>query len=228
MQRLSPRLKMAADMVREGAVAADIGTDHAYLPVFLVMSGKCPRVLATDIGAGPLCNAKSAVLNFSAADKIELRISDGLDKISPDDADDFIFAGMGGTLTAAILSRAPWIKDEAKRFIFQPMSHPEEVRAFLIKNGFKIVYENACFDLCRPYIAFCAEYSPFEAAKRKDSYIYLGELFRCKNDAAAYHFTKTYKHLKNRADALEYAGLLPDEVRYIRGVLPDLKPYTKI
>jgi len=102
------------------------------------------------------------------------------------------------------------------------------VRAFLINNGFKILFENACFDECRPYIAFCAKYSPAEVVKYSDSYIYTGELFRCKNDAAAYHFTKTYIYLKKRADALQYANLLPDEVEFIRKILPDIKQYTKI
>ena len=228
MQKLSPRLKMTADMVREGAAAADIGTDHAYLSAYLVASGKCPRVLATDLRDGPLFNAAETLCQFSLGDKIELRISDGLDELSPDDADDFIFAGMGGTLIADILSRAPWIKDETKRFIFQPMSHPEEVRAFLVKNGFVILSENACFDECRPYIALCAAYAPAEAQAHKDSYIYTGELCRCKNDAAAYHFTKMYIYLKKRADALEYAALLPNEVEYIRSILPDIRPYTKL
>jgi len=111
-------------MVREGAAAADIGTDHAYLSAYLVSSGKCPRALATDLREGPLQNAAETLAQLSLCDKIELRLSDGLDDISSDDADDFIFAGMGGTLITEILSRTAWIKDETKRFIFQPMSRP--------------------------------------------------------------------------------------------------------
>lgn len=109
---LSPRLKTAADMVRKGVVAADIGTDHAYLPSYLVLSGICPRALACDLRKGPLENAAETLEHWNIADKISLRLSDGLDELSAGEADDIIMAGMGGILIAKLLERTEWVKNK--------------------------------------------------------------------------------------------------------------------
>ncbi|MCL2507854.1 MAG: class I SAM-dependent methyltransferase [Oscillospiraceae bacterium] len=228
MIRLSPRLRMAAELVRDGVPAADIGTDHAYLSVYLVACGKCPRAIASDVREGPLRNAAETLDAFGLHDKIELRLSDGLDGFSKDDADDFVFAGMGGTLIAELLDRTPWIRDSSKRFIFQPMSRAEIIRAFLVKNRFRIIKEDACFDGCRPYIALSAQYDPSCPGEFPESYIYMGELPKVKNEAAVYWLTKQYLALKKRAEALECANLLLEEAAQIRSVLPDFEPYIKL
>lgn len=225
--KLSPRLHMVAELVREGVTVADIGTDHAYLPAYLVATGKCKGALASDLRDGPLMNAVATVAACGLADKIEMRISDGLEKIRPDEADDFVFAGMGGNLIVGILEKADWLCNSEKQYIFQPMSHAELVRAYLLSHRFRILEERACFDECRPYIAFSARYDPDYRPKYRKSYIWMGELASCKNDAARYYLTKQYKYLKQRADALEYAALLPQEVRIIREILPDIEPYIR-
>jgi tRNA (adenine22-N1)-methyltransferase len=225
--KLSPRLAMVADLVREGVTVADVGTDHAYLPAFLVSSGKCPAAIGSDLRDGPLMNAAATVALWGVADEVRLMESDGLDALSPDDADDFVFAGMGGTLIVELLARTPWLRDREKRYIFQPMSHGELVRAFLLQNGFRILDERACFDECRPYVAFSAAYAPEYRPKYRKSYIWMGELPNHLNEAACYYLTKQYVYLKQRADALERAALLPDEVRVIREILPDLEPYIR-
>ena len=223
--KLSPRLRMVADLVREGVRVADVGTDHAYLPAFLVSSGKCPAAVASDLRVGPLLNAVATRALHSVTQQIELRLSDGLDGFTAADADDFVFAGMGGTLIVELLARTDWLCDRTKRYIFQPMSHAELVRAFLLQNGFRILAEHACFDECRPYVAFCAAYDPDFRPHYRKSYIWMGELPQSLNEAARYYLTKQYIYLKQRADALEKAALLPDEVRVIREILPDLSPY---
>lgn len=225
--KLSARLSMVAELVREGVTVADIGTDHAYLPAYLVATGKCRGAVACDLREGPLMNAVANVAACGLTDKIEMRISDGLEKLCAEDADDFVFAGMGGNLIVDILSRADWICNADKRFVFQPMSHAELVRAYLLQNRFRILRESACFDECRPYIAFSACFDPDYRPKYRKSYIWMGELAGCKNDAARYYLTKQYKYLKQRADALEYAALLPQEVRIIREILPDIEPYIR-
>lgn len=222
---LSRRLRMTADLVRSGAVVADIGTDHAFLPAYLVSTGKCPSAVATDLRDGPLMNAAATLAVWHVTDSIRLLLSDGLDALTPDDADDFVFAGMGGTLIVELLSRTPWICRSDKRFVFQPMAHAELVRAFLLSKGFRIEREGACFDACRPYIAFSAVYDPDCRPAYRKSYIWLGELPQSLNEAARYYIRRQYIYLKQRADALERAALLPDEVRTIREILPDLEPY---
>ena len=225
--KLSPRLQMTADLVRSGSVVCDVGTDHAYLPAYLVASGCCPSAVATDVREGPLMNAVATLAPRGLCDKVRLVRSDGLDELSPDDADDFVFAGMGGTLISELLGRTAWITATGKRFIFQPMSHAELVRAFLLGQGFRILEERACFDECRPYIALCAEYAPDYRPGYRKSYIWMGELPKCGNEAASYYLTKQYVYLKQRADALERAALLPDEVRILREILPDIEPYIR-
>ena len=225
--KLSPRLAMVCDLVREGVIAADIGTDHAYLPAYLVSSGKCTAAIGSDLRDGPLMNAAATVALYGVADKVRLVESDGLDALSPDDADDFVFAGMGGTLIVELLARTPWLRDRSKRYIFQPMSHGELVRAYLLQNGFRILDERACFDECRPYVAFSAAYEPEYRPHYRKSYVWMGELPNHLNEAACYYLTKQYIYLKQRADALERAALLPDEVQTIRGILPDLEPYIR-
>ena len=225
--RLSPRLTMVAELVRDGVTVADIGTDHAYLPAYLVATGKCPSAVASDLREGPLMNAMLNIASCGLGTKIRMCLSDGLDRISPDDAEDFIFAGMGGTLIVDILSRADWIRDESKRFIFQPMSHAEQVRAYLLQQGFRILTEKACFDECRPYVAFSAVYDPQYKGHYRKSYIWMGELAYCRNEAASYYLTKQYTYLKKRADALERANLLPQEVKIIREILPDIEPFIR-
>lgn len=131
-------------MVRKGVVAADIGTDHAYLPSYLVLSGICPRALACDLRKGPLENAAETLEHWNIADKITLRLSDGLDELSVGEADDIIMAGMGGILIAKLLERTEWEKNKNIRLILQPMSHAEEVRLFLCNNGFDIIEERTC------------------------------------------------------------------------------------
>ena len=85
-------------MVRKGNDVADIGTDHAYLPAWLILNGISPKALACDVRKGPLENAKKTVEQYGIEEKITLRLSDGFDKIEPFEADDFIMCGMGGTL----------------------------------------------------------------------------------------------------------------------------------
>ena len=115
MLKLSERIMMAAKMVRGGSIAADIGTDHAYLPAWLVLNSVCPSALACDLRKGPLDNAKKTVELYGIADKITLRLSDGFDKIEANEADDFIMCGMGGTLMAELVARTDWLKEKAHK-----------------------------------------------------------------------------------------------------------------
>ena len=97
---LSERLSAAASLVKGGGILADIGTDHGYLPIYLIQSGKIEKAIAADIGKMPLENARKSVVQYELADKIELRLSDGLNSFRENEVDEIVFAGMGGTLIA--------------------------------------------------------------------------------------------------------------------------------
>jgi len=215
---------MLADMVRPGVVVADIGTDHAYLSVYLLLRGLCPYVLACDLSGEALARAKRNVTLHGLEEQIELRLSDGLDSLRPEEAEDFVFAGMGSTLMVRLLARTPWIQNPQKRFLFQPMSRAEELRVFLCENGFKIQEENACTDEGRVYIALRAAYTGRRGG-HSPAYSYIGELPCCEAPEAKLYLSRQHRLLKKRAEALSRAGTEPQEVFRLQGILSELENY---
>ena len=205
MFNLSERMLMAAKMVRKGKAVADIGTDHAYLPAYLVLNGITSKALACDVRKGPLENAKKTVELYGLEDKISLRLSDGFDEIEPFEADDFIMCGMGGTLMEQLVSRAYWLKDKSKRIIVQPQSHSEDIRRFFIENGFEILCEDACTDSGKLYCAMAAEYTG-NITEKNVSYIYTGELSKCKKPEARLYLEKINAQLKKKLEAEKIHG----------------------
>ena len=192
-------------MVRPGSVAADIGTDHAYLPASLILNGICPRALACDLRKGPLSNAAKTVAAYGLEGKITLRLSDGFDEIEPFEADDLIICGMGGTLMTELVSRAYWLKDPATRLILQPQSHAEDIRSYLIHNGFKILYEDACTDSGKLYCAMAVEFTG-EEQEFSAAYPYTGELPKCGKPEAKEYLIKIKEHLAKKYEAQQDFG----------------------
>lgn len=226
---LRPRLKMTADMVRRGSRVADIGTDHGYLPAWLVKSGKCPGGIAADLRKSPLENAAETLRIYGVEDKISLRLSDGLDSVLCDEYDDVVLAGMGGTLIAEILSREEKLKDKSKRIIVQPNSHSEDVREFFCNNGFTILYENACVDDRRDYIAFCAEYTGDENNK-SGLYYYLGSHPIDGNEVSLRFAKKQISHVRTRFNALKENNIFTDEYYKLNNILnefEEVKPWQE-
>lgn len=138
---LTPRLRAAAQLVPPGALFADIGTDHAYLPVWLILQGVIDRAIASDLRCGPLDRARETAEKYSVADKMEFRLCDGLTGLSPGEANAIAIAGMGGETIAHILARAPWTRGEGITLILQPMSSQPDLRAWLAGNGYDVEQE---------------------------------------------------------------------------------------
>ena len=137
---LSPRLALIADWVPQGAKLADVGTDHAYLPVWLTLHGRVTSAIASDLRPGPLERARAAGRTYGA-EHIDFRLGDGLAFIRPDEADTIVVAGMGGENIAAILAAAPWTADGHHTLLLQPQSRAEDLRRFLMDHGYAIVRE---------------------------------------------------------------------------------------
>ncbi len=175
MKRLSPRLKEAAALVRKVDTIADIGTDHAYLPIYLIGHDICKKVIASDLRRGPLENARVNVETAGFGDRIELRLSDGLTNYRPDEAQDIVIAGMGGILIAEILDKAPWLKRGDKHLVLQPMTHAEYLRAYLMANGYRILRESVCEDDGKLY-GFISCVHTNEPQRFDEFYEYYGEL----------------------------------------------------
>ncbi|MCQ2485864.1 MAG: class I SAM-dependent methyltransferase [Clostridia bacterium] len=222
MLKLKPRLKMAADMVRAGSRVADIGTDHAYLPTALILEGKIPSAIAADLRKGPLENAEATVRSYSIADKVQLRLSDGLKLVMPDEADDIVIAGMGGILITEILTAAPWVKDKAKRLILQPQSHSEDVRKYLFENGFEIIEENACFEDNKVYICMCAEFTGIKT-EHSEAEILLGRFIERDDEASVAFKEKKLKRIRVRLEALIKTQPDCEEIAMLRKILDEVK-----
>lgn len=134
---LTLRLQAVADWVPNGARLADVGTDHAYLPAWLVQNGRIAAAIASDLREGPLKKAGETCRRFGV-ESIDLRLCNGLAGISPEEADTIVIAGMGGENIAAILEAAPWTADGKHTLILQPMSRVEVLRSFLADHGYAI------------------------------------------------------------------------------------------
>lgn len=138
---LTPRLQAVAELVPANAALADIGTDHAYLPAWLLGRGRVRRAIAADINKGPLDRARLTAQQYNCAEQMEFRLCDGLAAIGPDEVDTIVIAGMGGETIASILQAAPWVCDARFTLIFQPMSAQPDLRGWLWYNGFSIESE---------------------------------------------------------------------------------------
>ena len=134
---LTPRLRLLADWVPSGARLADVGTDHAYLPVWLRLHGRVASAIACDLREGPLVRARETG-RIWGADGVDYRLGNGLTVVSPEEADTIVIAGMGGENIAAILARAPWTADGDHTLLLQPQTRAEVLRAFLTENGYAI------------------------------------------------------------------------------------------
>lgn len=143
---ISKRLLCCASMVQSGSRVADIGTDHGYLGIYLLQSGAARHVIACDLRKDPLENARRNAKLFGVDGEMEFRLSDGLEKILPDEVDTVVMAGMGGDLIQKILSQCPWRKREGLQFILQPQSAGNVLRRWLCEDGFEIRREEPVQD----------------------------------------------------------------------------------
>ena len=155
---LDNRLALCADFVRDGAKVADIGTDHAYLPVWLCRIGRCDTAIAADINPLPLERGIETINNSGLNNRIEARLSNGLEKISGDEADDIVIAGMGGELISKIIDES-FDKAKNSMLILQPMTNQSFLRKYLYKHGFTILSETAVEDTPHLYCIIQSAYT---------------------------------------------------------------------
>ena len=145
LSKLDERLMSAVPYLKKGGRVADVGTDHAYLPIYLIEREISSFAVASDLRKGPLECAKNNVESAGLSDRIALVLCDGLSGIEPYAPDDILIFGMGGELIVSILDAAPWVKNEKIGLVLQPMSHPEVLRAYLLEKGFCILGESLSF-----------------------------------------------------------------------------------
>jgi len=142
MMELSKRLQAVANMVTPGMRLADIGTDHAYIPIYLIEQNVIPEAIAMDINKGPLERAKEHIREYGLEKRIRTRLSDGLKELKTGEVDTMIAAGMGGALVIHILEDKKEVARSLKELILQPQSEIGKVRPYLMENGYQIIEEN--------------------------------------------------------------------------------------
>lgn len=139
--KLSDRLLAIANLVDKSNTIADIGTDHGYIPVYLLNKNIIQYAIAADINKGPLDNAKKEVRLNKLEDKIDLRLGSGLTVLEEGEVDEAIIAGMGGVLISEILETSKKVAKSFKKIILQPMQASDELRRYLCENGYEIIDE---------------------------------------------------------------------------------------
>ncbi|MBQ8925134.1 MAG: SAM-dependent methyltransferase [Clostridia bacterium] len=225
MITLTNRLSMVAGLIRDGRPLADIGTDHAYLPVFLLQEGRISRAAACDVREGPLQNAAATVDAEEVSDRVELLLCSGFEHPRLREYKDFAMAGMGGNLMVDLMTAAPFLQTEGTHLVLQPQSHAEDVRDYLCRNGFTILRETATRDNGRVYIAMEVSYTG-ETKDATLSECYLGRLPESDAPERFDHFRDVLRRLTARHDALlaypesrEECELLEPVIRDVQAIL---------
>jgi len=156
---LKGRLKLVADMVPACETVSDVGTDHAYVPIFLIEHKICKKAIATDVKAGPIDKARKNILQYKMENFIDTRIGDGLEPLDDKEIDIIIIAGMGGLLIRNIISKSFKRAQIAKKLILQPMNAIEVLREWLYKNGFDISDEGLAQEDGKIYNVLAVEWT---------------------------------------------------------------------
>ena len=216
--KLDSRLMAIANLVRKDKAFADIGTDHAYLPVYLVEKGIINKAVAADLRVGPLENARLAVESYGYSQQIELRLSDGLDSFKANEVEEIAVAGMGGLLIASFIERTDWIKNRDVHLILQPMTHVEELRKTLFDNGFIIDNEVVAEDADKLYIIISAYYCG-ELIVYKEIDLIVGSLSQNNDDLSKKYLSKIFEKYNKKFIALKKAGKECDDLEKIVGEL---------
>ena len=203
---ITPRLKCIIDNT-DGKTIADIGTDHAYIPIYLIQNKLADYVIASDVRQGPVNIAKENIEKNNLTDKIEVRFGSGLSVLKEYETDTIIIAGMGGQLISEIISADINLARNSK-LVLQPMNAQYELRKYLIENDFKITNEDIAVEGFKVYNIMNVESGRQEKFKTDFEYqipLYLKNHKYFKNlcDKKRREFTKVIKGLKSSKDINE-------------------------
>lgn len=213
MITIDNRLKVCADMVSGNGIVCDVGTDHAYLPAYLIENNICDYAIASDINEGPLKFAQQTIIKYYIEDKIRLLKSDGLKNIPSENVSDVVIAGMGGETIAEIISATQWLKSGVN-LVLQPMTRAGYLRKWLYNNGFEIAEEKAVIQDRFIYTAIRAFYSGYKFNIGKVTEI-TGRI-NIETDAGMKYCQNQLSKINNIAMGLSKAGKTEDSQEYQR------------
>lgn len=209
--RLSERLERVVSFVKPCASAADIGTDHALVPVELVRRGIVKKALAMDVRPGPLSRAKEQISRAGLSDQIEPRLSDGLAALKPQEAETVIIAGMGGELIIRILTEGRHMWDSVVQWVLSPHSEVFKVRGWLLENGFAIEKEDMVCEDGKYYVLMDVRRagSGIESPARDAEFVrllYGDSLIRERNPVLAQYLKEEEQMLMEREASLRQSA----------------------
>ncbi len=216
-------------MVRPNHTVCDIGTDHAYLPVYLIQNGIIESAFAGDLREGPLENAKSTVEKCGLEGKVTLKLSPGLEKFDGYNLTDFVIAGMGGNLISDILKDSPWVNKKGNHFVLQPQSHAEDLREYLYNTGFEIIKEKAVKDGKHIYIAIEAQFkeAPNKLPEIPRWKYFVGEMANSESPESKDYLEYIIKRLETRKTALENNNQNSKEAEELKSIIEKIKEESK-
>ncbi len=222
---LTTRLQKIAELVPPSKMLADIGTDHAYLPIYLIKNKQIERAIASDIKKGPLLRADENIKKYQLEKFVDTRLGAGLKTIKPEEAETIVIAGMGGILISDILNASPETVSEAKVIILQPMTAVKELREFLCENNFGIdeeyvvAEENKLYNILKVTPNKQTSYTPKE--------IYFGRgIEKTSSDLYEKYKEGIIKKLKKRISGLSKSCLpenvsIKNELKQVLEILTD-------
>lgn len=199
MVKISERLKMAASLISPENVLADVGTDHGYVPIYLLEQGKIPRAIAMDINRGPLERAKEHIRLYGMENYIETRLSDGVAALCPREADTILIAGMGGGLVMHILEMGEEVCKASKELVLQPQSELARVRRFLDDNGYVTEAEEMVKEYGKFYPMMRVHYEPGaaeEISEEKEVFYRYGKLLLEKRHPVLKEYLKKERQIQ--------------------------------
>lgn len=208
-QRLSKRLEKVASFVPTGAVIADIGSDHAYLPCYLMHKGITQRAVAGEVVKGPYESAVKQVRTEGLSEQITVRLADGLAAVEKEDAVDTItIAGMGGPLIVSILEKHPQALEGVTRLILQPNIHAKVIREWASNNGWAILDEVILEEDGKVYEILVLQRGDMELSEVE---LLVGpKLMNTRNEVFVQKWTREMANWQRVMSAIEKAEVTPE------------------
>lgn len=206
---IDKRLKTIAGFVTQGGYTVDVGTDHGYLAIYLVESGRSQKALATDVREMPLQSAKQNIAEHLLSGKISTMLTDGLNGVDLEDVTDIVIAGMGGILISEILeARHPL---DGKNLVLQPMTQAGYLRQWLCQNGYDILEEAPAFAGDK---AYCIIHVQYDGVVRNSDELFrlVGKIPQSKGEDVERYLAHIEQKLLKKAAGLQKSGKEPEEL----------------
>lgn len=229
---LSKRLDLIVNHIKDCDTLVDVGTDHGYIPIYVIKNGICKSAIASDINKDPLDKAKLNAIFEEVDEKIDTRLGDGLSTIEVNEVDACVIAGMGGNLIRDILEAD---KEKVKGFkflILQPAQNPEVLREYLYTNGYEVIEEDLCIDEDKYYELFKVRVKEGEETSLDSIYYEISpKLLRDRHplmkDYITYKKEKYEKILGFIEDDTESAEARKNELEAKINILTNLENYLR-